>query len=238
MEFRSPNFDCRPVGADIDTLVLHHTNMIDADSAMQRLCNPEFKVSCHYLISKSGCVIPLVEEKYRAWHAGLSCWRGRSAVNDFSLGVELDNAGNEIFPEEQINALIALCKEIFARHRIVNVVSHAEIAPTRKDDPNYLFPWDILATNKIGIFPPNISSTDSLNLIWRYGDKDHEIATLQEKLVKYGFCLNITGEFDLLTKQVVTAFNRRFNPQAFIQGNAECWSVAADNALEFLLKRD
>jgi N-acetylmuramoyl-L-alanine amidase len=236
MKFKSPNFDCRPHGVTIDTLVLHHTNMKDADAALQRLCNPAAKVSCHYLITKHAEVIQLVEERYRAWHAGLSCWHGREAVNDFSLGIELDNSGNEPFPTKQIDALIVLCKEIFARHCIVNVVSHAEIAPMRKDDPNYLFPWNTLAINGIGKFPTDSYDSNPYQLKWHYGDKSPEITKLQEKLLKYGFCLNVTGEFDLMTKQVVMAFNRRFNPRSFIQGSAECWSSEAEEALEFLLK--
>src|SRR3546814_4036507 len=89
----------------------------------------------------------MVDEDKRAWHAGLSDWRGITDVNSASIGIEIVNPGHEWgyrpFPEEQINALIPLMHGIVRRHRIMrgNIVAHSDIAPARKQDPGELFPW-------------------------------------------------------------------------------------------------
>jgi N-acetylmuramoyl-L-alanine amidase len=83
--------------------------MLSADEAIARLCDPEARVSCHYLVTKTGEVVRMVPEERRAWHAGRSYWRGITDVNDDSIGIELDNPGHtngyEPFPDAQIEAL-------------------------------------------------------------------------------------------------------------------------------------
>ncbi|MEQ8195200.1 MAG: N-acetylmuramoyl-L-alanine amidase, partial [Rhodospirillales bacterium] len=127
----SPNFDARPEGIPVDMLVLHYTGMRTAADAFDRLCDPAAKVSAHYLIDVDGDVSALVDETTRAWHAGVSFWRGHRDVNARSIGIELVNPGHEYgyvdFADAQMAALIDLAKEILARHPIEarNVVGHA-----------------------------------------------------------------------------------------------------------------
>ena len=141
----SPNFDER--SSPVSMIVLHYTGMQDAASAIQRLCDPEAKVSSHYLVTEDGQVLRLVDEANRAWHAGRSHWRGITDVNSASVGIEIVNPGHEFgyrpFPEEQIDALIPLVHDIKERYGITrgNVVGHSDIAPARKEDPGELFPW-------------------------------------------------------------------------------------------------
>jgi N-acetylmuramoyl-L-alanine amidase len=156
----SPNFEPRPHGAVIDTLVLHYTGMESGEAAIARLRDPEAKVSAHYVIEEDGRVFALVAEEMRAWHAGLSSWRGEADLNSRSIGIELVNPGHEFgyraFPAAQIEALIGLCQGILARHPIAarNVVGHSDVAPTRKEDPGELFPWQELAERHgIGLWP-------------------------------------------------------------------------------------
>ncbi len=155
----SPNHDPRPEGAAIDTLVLHYTGMETAGAALSRLTDPAAKVSAHYLIDEDGAILALVAEDRRAWHAGVSLWRGKDRLNDRSIGIELVNPGHEFgyrdFPPRQIDALCDLCRDILARHPIPprNVVAHSDIAPTRKQDPGERFPWPALARLGIGLFP-------------------------------------------------------------------------------------
>src|SRR5208283_3912019 len=110
-----------------------------------RLCDPAAKVSAHYLIDEDGTVYSLVPEEMRAWHAGLSSWRGKTDVNSRSIGIELVNPGHEFgyrpFPKAQMDALIPLARGILSHHPIPprNVVAHSDIAPTRKEDPGELF---------------------------------------------------------------------------------------------------
>lgn len=155
----SPNHDARPVDAAIEMLVLHYTGMRNRDAALARLCDPEAKVSAHYLIDEDGTIVTLVPEARRAWHAGVSFWRGRRDVNGCSIGIELVNPGHEFgyrpFAEAQMAALEALAAELLARHPIpaVGVVGHSDVAPTRKTDPGELFDWRRLATKGIGLWP-------------------------------------------------------------------------------------
>lgn len=155
----SPNFGPRAAGA-IDMLVLHYTGMPDADAALDRLCDPKASVSAHYLIDEDGRVHALVAEAMRAWHAGVASWRGETDINSRSIGIELVNPGHEFgyraFPPVQIAALVELAGAILARHPIAprNVVGHSDVAPTRKEDPGELFPWqDLAESHGIGLWP-------------------------------------------------------------------------------------
>ncbi|MFN3509974.1 MAG: N-acetylmuramoyl-L-alanine amidase, partial [Tsuneonella troitsensis] len=145
----SPNCDERSL--PVTMVVLHYTEMADAETALARLTDPEAKVSAHYLISEAGEVIRLVDEAKRAWHAGVSFWRGIRDVNSASIGIELDHPGHALgyreFSEAQFSALVPLLARIVEEHGIprANVVGHSDVAPARKIDPGELFPWDRLA---------------------------------------------------------------------------------------------
>ncbi|ABC21761.1 N-acetylmuramoyl-L-alanine amidase [Rhodospirillum rubrum] len=160
IEALSPNADDRPPGQIIDMLVIHYTGMPSAQAALARLLDPQAQVSAHWLIDEDGTAYKLVEERRRAWHAGVSAWGGRPGVNARSIGIELVNPGHEFgyrpFPEAQMTTLIALGRGILERHPIpaAHVVGHADVAPTRKEDPGELFDWQRLASNGIGRWPP------------------------------------------------------------------------------------
>jgi len=157
----SPNHDARPPGRAIDLLVLHYTGMRSGAEALARLRDPGAKVSAHWLIEEDGRVFRLVPEDRRAWHAGVSRWQGRGDVNGRSIGVEIVNPGHEFgyrpFPEPQMAAVVALCRDIVARHGIGpgGVVAHSDVAPTRKEDPGELFDWSRLAHAGVGLWPEN-----------------------------------------------------------------------------------
>ncbi|HEX7389842.1 MAG TPA: N-acetylmuramoyl-L-alanine amidase, partial [Acidiphilium sp.] len=118
----SPNHDARPDGVRIDHLVLHYTGMVSAGAAIARLCDPEARVSSHYVVEEDGTVHALVAEERRAWHAGVSFWRGMRGLNDRSIGIEIVNPGHEFgyraFPARQMEAVAGLCRGILARHPI------------------------------------------------------------------------------------------------------------------------
>ncbi len=148
----SPSFDTRPEGTRIDMLVLHYTGMDSAEAALARLLDPGVEVSAHYLIDEDGHVVRLVEECWRAWHAGVASWRGSADINARSIGIELVNPGHEFgyrpFPKAQMAALIELAGDILARFPEIparNVVAHSDVAPTRKMDPGELFDWRLVA---------------------------------------------------------------------------------------------
>jgi N-acetylmuramoyl-L-alanine amidase len=140
-ERASPNYDGRPAGTIVDTVVLHATVLNTLDEVVAHFANPETKVSAHYTIDRDGTVVCHVPEELRAWHAGQSRMEdGRTGVNDFSIGIELVNLndGEDPFPEEQIQAMRDLVRGIQQRHPIRHIVTHYECAdpPGRKSDPN------------------------------------------------------------------------------------------------------
>ncbi|MGB0694541.1 MAG: N-acetylmuramoyl-L-alanine amidase [Rhodospirillaceae bacterium] len=156
----SPNHDARPSGQAITTLVLHYTGMQSGVAALERLCDPKAEVSAHWLVEEDGRRLALVPEDRRAWHAGLSSWRGQTGLNACSIGIEIVNPGHEFgyhpFPAAQMEAVVSLCQEILRRHpdiRPEGVVGHSDIAPTRKQDPGELFDWPLLAAHGVGLFP-------------------------------------------------------------------------------------
>ena len=195
----SPNFDERSL--PVTMIVLHYTGMADAASAIARLTSPQAKVSAHYLVAEDGQVVRMVSEEKRAWHAGTSYWRGVTDINSASVGIEIVNPGHEFgyrpFPDEQIAALIPLVSAIKDRHGIGrgNIVGHSDIAPSRKDDPGELFPWEALARRRLALPSP---VRDLMDPFWT--DAGFLLA-----LERFGYDVN-DG------KKAVIAFQRRFRP--------------------------
>ena len=156
----SPNFDARKSPPDM--VVLHYTGMKTGPEALARLCDPEAKVSAHYLIEEDGRLYTLVAEARRAWHAGVSFWKGERDINAVSIGIELVNPGHEFgyrdFPDAQIAALVALLDDIRGRWDIPDsrILGHSDVAPARKQDPGERFPWQALAKAGHGLWvdPP------------------------------------------------------------------------------------
>ena len=150
----SPSFDARRP----NIVVLHHTSNDTVDRALRTLTDPAREVSAHYVIARNGSLFQLVDERHRAWHAGVSRWGAISDLNSVSIGIELDNNGREPFPQAQIDALLELLAELKTRYSIprANFVGHADVAPERKADPSRYFPWRTLASRGYGIWcdPP------------------------------------------------------------------------------------
>jgi N-acetylmuramoyl-L-alanine amidase len=196
----SPNFDDRD--QPVSMLVLHYTGMPDAATAIDRLCDPSSKVSCHYLVEEDGRILRMVPEEKRAWHAGRSWWRGTSGVNGMSIGIEIVNPGHEFgyrpFPEEQIDALVRLVAVVKERHGITrgNVVGHSDVAPGRKQDPGELFPWSRLARLRLALPRPTKNLMDPC-----WTDAGFLLA-----LERFGYDVA-----DPLA--AVVAFQRRFRPE-------------------------
>jgi N-acetylmuramoyl-L-alanine amidase len=146
----SPNFDERRP----NLVVIHHTSDDTAQRALATLTDPAREVSAHYLVGRDGTIWQLVDERKRAWHAGVSHLGADTDVNSDSIGIELDNDGDEPFPDAQIQSLLALLADIKARYDIptANFVGHADVAPDRKVDPSRWFPWRALAQHGFGLW--------------------------------------------------------------------------------------
>ena len=199
-ELPSPNWDERAL--PVTMVVLHYTEM-ERDAALQRLTDPEARVSAHYFIAEDGEVVRLVDERKRAWHAGASYWRGHKDVNSASIGIELDHPGHANgyrgFAEPQIEALVPLLHDVVRRHDIprANVVGHSDVAPARKVDPGELFPWDRLAECRLCLPRP-----EKLEL----GDPFPNDGAFYLALERFGYDVSAG-------RKAVEAFQRRWRPE-------------------------
>lgn len=220
----SPNHDLRPEATPVDILLLHYTGMRTAEEALSRLTDPAAKVSAHYTIDEDGTIYAHVDEKSRAWHAGVSLWSGQQDINARSIGIELVNPGHEFgyrdFSPAQIAALIVLAKGILLRHPIPprRVLGHSDVAPARKQDPGERFPWSALAEQGIGLWPAGEVRRSGHGL--RRGAEGAAVKALQTRLARYGYGLAVTGQYDQATAEVVVAFQRHFRP-AVLSGEAD-----------------
>ena len=141
----SPNFD-QFLNRNIKYIIIHYTGMKNQKVAIKRLQSKVAKVSAHYLISKRGTIYQMVEDQNVAWHAGKSRWEKDVNLNSKSIGIEIVNNGNEIFPNNQIKKLADLLKFLKKKYKIKKkyVLGHSHIAPKRKIDPGPMFPWNFL----------------------------------------------------------------------------------------------
>ena len=200
-EAPSPNWNER--AEPISMVVLHYTEMESAAAALERMCDPTAEVSAHYLITEEGEVVRLVAEEKRAWHAGVSYWRGHTDVNGKSIGIELDHPGHALgyreFSEAQFEALVPLLARIVRTYDIprANVVGHSDVAPARKIDPGELFPWGRLAEYKLCLARP-----EKLEL----GDPFDNDGAFYLALERFGYDI-ADG------RKAVEAFQRRWRPE-------------------------
>ena len=210
--YKSPNFDERE-GA-IDMIVIHTMTKPELES-IEQLCDPESKVSAHYVISQNGEIYSLVDEEKRAWHAGESFWRGRERINNHAIGIELINMDHlgraHGFPPKQMESLIELCLDIINRRNIpaYNVIGHSDIAPGRKEDPGEYFNWQMLAKHNIGIYH-NLEDEDLGKVLASIGEEGEAIRIIQELLLGLGYKINLNGKFDEEMAKVIIAFKRHF----------------------------
>lgn len=223
IEMKSPNFNKRAV-TPLKYIILHYTGMKDADSALKRLCDIDSQVSAHYTVDEQGEIYHHVDESMRAWHAGKGYWNGDFDINSLSIGIEIVNSGHQHgykkFTDRQIQALIALCCDIQKRHDIKAVLAHSDIAPDRKEDPGELFPWQTLAEENVGVWP----------------------LVSDEDFVKSAGIDVIRGLQDLgykakTSEKMIIAFQRHFEPEAFVGGTVGIVSSLTKARLYALLAR-
>lgn len=154
----SPNCDPRPSGAAVRLLVIHNISLppgeFGGDGVIRLFTNRlephahpcyrtlrDLKVSAHFLIRRGGQMVQFVPCQLRAWHAGVSSWRGVPACNDFSIGIELEGTDSLGFTVRQYRALNRLTRALRAAYPLEDIVGHSDIAPGRKTDPGPRFDW-------------------------------------------------------------------------------------------------
>ena len=154
----SPNQDDRPEGAEPSLIVVHgislppgqfdgdgverlFTNRIDRSAHPYFATIADLRVSAHFLIRRNGSLLQFVGCGQRAWHAGQSCWRGRSRCNDFSIGIELEGVDDVPYEKRQYTLRARLIDALHKRYPIEDIVGHSDVAPGRKTDPGPAFQW-------------------------------------------------------------------------------------------------
>src|SRR5258706_11970020 len=157
----SPNYDARRPGMVPELIVVHGISLPPGEFGgpwiermfagnLDPLAHPffhsvvELKVSAHLLVRRDGEPVQFVPIGLRAWHAGASSWQGRSACNDFSVGIELEGTDEVPYEDRQYQTLAGLIGALCAAYPTLSsahVVGHSEIAPGRKSDPGPAFDW-------------------------------------------------------------------------------------------------
>jgi N-acetylmuramoyl-L-alanine amidase len=210
-DFSSPNYAKRT--KEIEYIIVHFTEMTFKD-ALEKLLDKNTEVSAHYLIKENGEIFQLVNDEHIAWHAGNSSWYGVEALNQNSIGIEIDNLGDREFDEEQMKSCIELSQFLMKKYKIPveNFIGHSDIAPSRKIDPGIFFNWELCAKNELGIWH-NSKEPESSSILFKFGDATERIKQLQKNLKKIGYNIDETGEFDKQTNFVVRAFQSKFYPK-------------------------
>ncbi|MBA4198387.1 MAG: N-acetylmuramoyl-L-alanine amidase [Chitinophaga sp.] len=146
-------------------VIIHHTAQNSCEQTLKTFTTVASKVSAHYVICKDGTIHHMLNDYMRAWHAGVSRWGNQLDVNSASIGIELDNNGFEPFDSLQINSLISLLGRLKKDYGIptANFIGHGDIAPTRKNDPNWRFPWKTLADKGFGLWYDDVRDTVPAN---------------------------------------------------------------------------
>ncbi|MBG0810482.1 N-acetylmuramoyl-L-alanine amidase [Methylosinus sp. H3A] len=217
----------------ISSLILHYTGMPTAAAALALLTSAESQVSSHYFVDEDGTILQLVPEARRAWHAGRSFWAGETDLNSASIGIEIVHPGHDDprpFPDRQIEAVAALCRDICGRQGIASrrVLGHSDIAIGRKIDPGEFFPWKALAEQGVGhyVAPAPIVGGAALEA----GASGEQVTELQRALADYGYRIDVSGAYDAASEGVVAAFQRHFRP-TLVDGRADSSTIATLRAL-------
>ena len=205
----SPNFAKKARNLrKIKFIIIHYTGMQSKRVSIKRLISPKYKVSCHYLIDRSGGAIKFMSDQKIAWHAGKSMWKNYKNLNDNSIGIELENKGHRLgyqaFSKPQIKKLIKICNFLKRKYKIKNscILGHSDIAPLRKKDPGEFFPWKKLSKSGIGLWYPNLRKKFIRNKNLR--------KNFFKNLFVIGYRYFIISNSSKSDKMIIKAFQRRF----------------------------
>lgn len=212
-------------------IILHYT-AIDNEKSIRVLTQKS--VSAHYLVNDlpDNEIYQLVDENKRAYHAGISSWRGSSNLNDTSIGIEIVNESTDLpgggyrfmpFPEHQYRKVAALVKDLATRYNIppTNIIGHSDVAPTRKQDPGPTFPWKRLYTEyNLGMWYDD--ATRNMYLM-QMDAEDFAVQVASPQMVfkyqtmlrDFGYDIQPSGQLDSATQKTIAAFQYHFRPEKY-----------------------
>ncbi|RYY41864.1 MAG: N-acetylmuramoyl-L-alanine amidase [Chitinophagaceae bacterium] len=199
-------------------VVLHHTAQGGCDTTLRTFTLQRTQVSAHYVVCREGVVHHMLNDYLRAWHAGAGRWGNIQDVNSSSIGIEIDNNGVEPFSEAQLAATLQLLDTLRRKYAIpaANFIGHADVAPTRKNDPSVLFPWKRFADAGYGLWwsdttnvqvPTGFNAIDALRIIgYDVRDSSAVFATFRRKYLGR----EAKGTLDADEQKVLYTLYRKF----------------------------
>ena len=243
-KYKSPNYNSRN-SSKIQLIIIHYTALKNTLDAVSYLCKREKKVSSHYLISQNGTVYNLVNDKFRAWHAGQAFWQGITDINSVSIGIELDyspSGKNNKFSSKMINSLKKLILKLQKNYKInkKNILAHSDIAPFRKKDPGKNFPWQSLSSSNLVMSLKNIKKNE-IKIMEKWFDNNN----LKLKKQKTILALSLIG-YDTrevyknakLYNKLITAYRIRYLNSEEIIKNKSIYDTLIRHLFNFLLTKN
>ncbi len=215
-KYKSPNYNSRK-SSKIQLIIIHYTALKNTSEAVSYLCKKEKKVSSHYLIAQNGTVYNLVEDKFRAWHAGQSFWNENTDINAISIGIELDynpNGKNNKFSVKMIYSLKKLIFKLQKNYKINknSILAHSDIAPFRKIDPGKKFPWQSLSSSKL-ILNLKILKKIEIKIMEKWFDK-HYLKSNKQKIILalslIGYDTRAVYKKSILYNKLICAYRIRY----------------------------
>ena len=210
------NYSFRKKNKTVKYIIIHYTGMIDFKSAYRKLNDLKSEVSCHYLISREGKIYNLLCPKFKGWHAGISEWKNVKNLNNYSIGIELENKGHEYgytnFTNRQYHGIKKLIKflkfNFFIKDK--DIVFHSDIAPNRKKDPGEKFLVKKLGIERFNILKRKITSIEELLKL--YGFSHNYIKLFKPDCIK---AVKRSLNYKTINSNISQSFKNKFNNLLF-----------------------
>jgi len=243
-KYKSPNYNSRN-NSRVELIIIHYTALKNTLEAISYLCKKEKKVSSHYLISQNGNIYSLVEDKYRAWHAGQSFWHEITDINSISIGIELDynpNGKNNKFSIKMIYSLKKLITKLQKNYKINKngILAHSDIAPFRKKDPGKHFPWQSLSSSNLVMSLKNLKKNE-IKIMEKWFNRNN----LKSKKQKTILALSLIGydtrevyKNDKLYNKLIRAYRTRYLNGEDIINSKSIYNTLIKHLFNFLLTKN
>ena len=243
-KYKSPNYNSRKY-SKIQLIIIHYTAMKNTLDAVSYLCNKEKRVSSHYLISQNGTIYNLVEDRFRAWHAGQSFWQEITDVNSISIGIELDynpRGKNNKFTLKMIYSLKKLILKLQKNYKINknNILAHSDISPFRKKDPGKHFPWKLLSSANLVMSFKNLKKNE-IKIIERWFN-NYNLKSKKQKTILalslIGYDTREVHKNDKLYNKLLTAYRIRYLNNKEIAKKKSVYNTLIKHLFNFLLTKN
>ena len=229
---------------DIKFVIIHYTGMQSEIESIERLKDPKKKVSSHYLISQNGNIYSLVEDKYRAWHAGQAFWHEITDINSISIGIELDynpKGKNNKFSFKMICSLKKLIRKLQKNYKINKngILAHSDIAPFRKNDPGKHFPWKSLSSSKLILNHRKLKKKE-IQIMEKWFHS-HNLKSEKQKTILalslIGYDTREVYKNDKLFNKLIRAYRNRYLNIKDINNNKSIYNTLIKHLFNFLLTK-